>query len=345
MSANFHMVLFPVLLSAFLVAAMSPVQRVALVGKKSTAVYLAVSYTIATLGFVLLYLYWWGLTWPQNLKDGFWHAAFAAGAINVGIQYMHAKSLTYKAGEVSLVILLSAMTPGLITLLAITLGEIPGWAGWLGIMFMVAGSWVILTKEKPAHWWGYLRPFSTLSLLWRYSSLNEKERDRAKVVGLALGSAVLSTFGLLVVGLYARRAGDLQGIWTAITINWAVVGAAFAMLNLRRPRELISEWRGKGGTLLLLAGAYALLLVGANYLEVPAFAETYVAYVGTLNRSRILFGIVIVWVLYKLGFKLFGEEDLKKRLVAAMIIIIGVALIASEGLPAKLTDKLILFGF
>ncbi len=344
MSANLHLVLLPVLMSAVLVAALGLVQRAALVGK-SVALFQACAYTATTICFITLYLMWWGPVWPAHLKDGFWRAACAAGAINVGIQFLHAKSLTYKAGEVSLVTLLSAMTPGLVTLLALTLGEVPGWAGILGIACMVAGSWIILTKEQPEHWWGYLRPFKILSLYFRYDMLSSQDRDRAKVIGFAFGSALLSTFGLLFVGLYVRRAGDFQGIWMATIVNSAIVSAAFLLLNFRNARAHAGEWSGQWRVFALAIAGYAALLVGANYLEVPAFGETFVAYVGTLNRSRILFSIVMVWALYKLGFKLFGEEDLTKRFVAALIIVAGAALIASEGLPERLTSKLAFFGF
>jgi len=342
--ANVHLVLLPVLASAVLVAALGLVQRAALVGK-SVALFQAAAYGAAFTCFCLTYIWWWGLSWPPHLRDGFWRVVIAGGVINAGIQYLHAKSLTYKAGEVSLVTLLSAMTPGLVTIVALALGEMPGLAGIAGIALMVVGSWILLTKDKPEHWWGYLKPFKMFSLLVHYQALAPKDRERAKVIGLALGSACLSTFGLLAVGLYARRAGDFQGIWAATIVNSGIVTIAFILLNLRRPLSLVGEWRGQWVVFALGIAVYAALLVGANYLEVPAFAETYVAYVGTLNRSRILFSIVLVWILYKMGFVLFGEEDLKKRFVAALIIIAGATLIASEGLPGRISDKLVFFGF
>lgn len=348
MGAALTLVLLPVLGSALLVAAMNPVQRVALVGKSSPTLYLSACYAAATAGFVGLYLLWWGLSAPQQLQNGFWRAAIAAGAINIGIQYLHAKALSYKQGEVSLVTLLSALTPGLVTLLALTLGEVPGWVGVAGIGCIVIGSWVLLSKEEPAHWWQwwvYLRPLQVLSLFLEYGSLDERDRERAKVVALGLGSAALSTFGLLAVGLYVRRAGDFQGMWVGITLNWAIVGAAFILLNLRRPLALLAEWHRQWGVFGLAAVGYAALLVGANYLEVPVFGETFVAYVGTLNRTRILFGVLLVWALAKLGSTLFREQHLKRRFVAAIVMLLGATLITSEGLPERLTDRFEIFGF
>jgi drug/metabolite transporter (DMT)-like permease len=80
------------------------------------------------------------------------------------------------------------------------------------------------------------------------------------------------------------------------------------------------------------------MFVATQWLIKPLYFEAYVAYVSTLYRLQILFTVV-------LGYLIFKEQDIKKRLVAATIIIVGAMLIASDDLPARITSHLELFGF
>jgi len=339
MDAPFVLVALPVTGAAFLIACMGLLQRHALKGKSSPVLYLAYSYGWITLGFALIYVLCWGLTVPQSLQPGFWRAVLVGTLANYGIQYLHAKALTYTQGEVSLVVPLSAMTPGFITIAALTLGEVPGIMGIMGIALMSAGSWVLLFKSRPKRWWEYLTPLWRLSLIVQYSTLDAKDKERAVVVWLSLGSALLGTAGLLCDGLYTRRGGDLQGMWVAVTTLWALLGVGFYIQYLlNRTPAVVQEWSGERKKFLLTTTGYAALIIGATALQTPVFFDTFVAYVGTLGRLRILFGVV-------LAFLIFKEQDIKRRLVVALIVVAGAILIASEDLPVRLVHQMELFGF
>ena len=281
---------------------------------------------------------------PPNLKPGFWTAVCLGTFANYGIQYCNARAKTYDEGEISLIGPISAMTPGLITLLAITLGEFPGPRGWAGVLCMMAGSWVLLSPNTCTHWWEYLIPFRHVGTALRYRTLNEKEKERANVVWLMLGSAALATIGLLASGLYTRRGGDTQGWWLAAIVLWSVLSAVYFAQYLSQntlvKKEAKAEWvEGNGWKKFwLYALMYASLVVGLTAIEYSLYSVNYVAYVGKLKRLSILFVVLA-------GALLFHEQDIKKRSVAATIIVIGALLIGSEDLPERLTDKLEFFGF
>lgn len=342
---SFYAVLLPMVGASVLAAGITIVQRVALQGKKkSFLLFLAGSQALLVALFIGIYLMRWGLTIPPHLKTGFWSAVCLGIFTNYGIQYCNGKAKTYDEGEVSLVGPISAMTPGLITLLAITLGEFPGPRGWAGVICMMFGSWILLSPKTCTRWWEYLMPFRHIGLALRYHALGQKERDRAIVVWLMMGSAVLGTFGLLASGLYTRRGGDTQGWWLAAIVLWSVLSAGYFIQYLSQnalvKKEAKAEWASGSGwkKFWLCALVYASLIVGLTAIEYALYPIAYVAYVGTLRRLSILFVVLA-------GALIFHDQDIKKRSVAAVIIVAGALLIGSEDLPERLTDKLEFFGF
>jgi len=105
--------------------------------------YLILWYAMTTALFGAVYIALWGFTLPQ-LLPGFFRTVLAGAFVNVGIQFANAKAASLDAGEVSLTAPLQAMTPGLITLLALTLGEFPSALGVTGIIIMASGSWILM---------------------------------------------------------------------------------------------------------------------------------------------------------------------------------------------------------
>lgn len=86
---------------------------------------------------------------------------------------------------------------------------------------------------------------------------------------------------------------------------------------------------------ILVMGILWVLHVVTIY---PTFSRTFVAYVGTLKRFNILLSVIF-------GYLFFKEKDFKKRLWAAIIIVTGAMLIASDDLPGRLTTKIDYLGF
>ena len=334
------------MVGAFAVACIGPLRRIALKGKKSPVRLLAWSNAFLVAGLIGIYLISWGVTFPQHLKEGFWSAVVIATFLNYGISYCGAKALTYEQGEVTLVAPLAAMTPGLLTLMAVTLGELPGSRGIVGLCFLSVSSWILLTQNAKT-WRDYFRPFAQLRLLLSYRTLAEQGKQRTIVVGLALATAALGSLSMLFVGLYVRRGGDLQGLWLAVIVLWSSLTLAFFIQHrLEGKTGDRSEWRGDEKKFFLVAVLGAVMIITATYVEIPIFGKTFIAYVGTLNRVGILFSVLLVWGLSKIGKlkAIFGEQDLHKRALAVTLVVIGVLLISSENIPERLTNKLILFG-
>jgi uncharacterized membrane protein len=342
MGGSFTTLALPIVAGSLTIAGISIAQRWGVQGKKSPMHFLAWSWSITTFLLGAYYISQWGWTYPSHLLPKFWIPVFLGASVNYVSQYIHARVATYKEGEVSFTAPLSAMTPGLITLLALTLGEVPGPAGTLGIFCMAAGSWVLLFKGEVRswrEWWKYLGPLYRLRLIVRYRDLSPQDQERTIVVWLLLCTAFLGTIGLLCDGLYTRRGGDLQGMWLALVAIFGMIGAGYVIQYFLQPRE-VKEASGsiRERRFLLAVLGYAVMYALTQWFIKPLYFETYVAYVGTLYRLHILFAAI-------LGYVFFKEKEIKKRIFAAVLITIGALLIASEDLPAKITHQVEMFGF
>jgi len=312
--------------------------------------YLILWYAMTTALFGAVYIALWGFTLPQ-LLPGFFRTVLAGAFVNVGIQFANAKAASLDAGEVSLTAPLQAMTPGLITLLALTLGEFPSALGVTGIIIMASGSWILMFQKTPQGTYEYLGPIRELKYLWlrnatgsvQASGVRSVNSGKALVVRLALLSASLGTFGLLMDGLFTRRGITLQGLTLGALIFTAIFTASYAVWYILRP-DATPEQKAKAvpyfiaypGIILFLAASIAWIL--HILLVNPAYTHTYVAYVGTLKRFSILMSVV-------LGNIIFREQDFKKRFWASVLIIGGAILISMDELPARLSAKIELFGF
>lgn len=328
-----------VITGSLTIAFMNIAQRSALKDKSSPIKFLAAGFSLFTILLIANYVLVWGWNYPPNLLAGFWNPVLVGALANYAIQYIHAKVATYKEGEISLAAPLSAMTPGLITIVAITLKEFPGPRGIAGIACMVLGSWIISFPGKPAHWWGYFQPLYRLRLIMGYKELSHQDKERTKIVWLALTSAALGTIGILCDGLYTRRGSDLQGMWLGIIVLIAILAIGYVLQYFCKPPE-IKKGCGSFREKRFLWGVvvFAVMFVATQWLIKPLYFQAYVAYVSTLYRIQILFTVM-------LGYLIFKEGDIKKRLVATVIIIIGAILIASDDLPARITSHIEGFGF
>ena len=244
-------------------------------------------------------------------------------------------------GEVSLTAPLQAMTPGLITFLAITLGEFPWPMGIIGVLLMMVGSYVLLWEKIPEHWVDYIGPLRRLRLLFRLRHLSPEERNKTIVVTLALGSAAFGTMGLLFDGLYTRRGVNMQGLVLGAMIFTAILSSVYWICNLISDRKMVRvispphRWTRKIFVAVVLCSGF---WVGHILLIWPSYGHTFVAYVGSLKRFSILFSVLAGWWFFK-------EGDIKKRLWAAIFIISGAIFISLDDIPTRLTSKLEWLGF
>lgn len=370
-------IVLPVLAGTVFISAMSVLKRAILKDRQfSPLEYLIVTFGSSAILFALIYLAVWGVTSPR-LLPGFWTAVVLGAAANFLIQFFNAKAASIDAGEVSLTAPLQAMTPGLITGLALLLGEWPGQAGVLGVSLIACGSYVLLWSRTPERWYDYFGPIQRLRYLFRLGRLTPQERSKTLVVSLALGSAAMGTVGLLFDGLYTRRGIDLQGLILASMTLVGLLAASYVVWFLIRPDD---AKRGRRGLALALAWTHnaspvpairsdgrrdkrirgerwseardalvtnrflflLVLVVMSWVLHVlfiqPTYREAYVAYVGTLKRFSVLISVVS-------GYLLFGEQELKRRLWAAVLVVLGAFFISLDGLPERVSSRFEGLGF
>lgn len=337
-------VVIPIMLGCLMNACSNILKRYLLKNKKlSPLQFLIVGYGLISCICAVAYVAIWGFEMPPRLLPKFWSAVFAGAAANFVIQFLNAKAASLDKGEVSLTAPLQAMTPFMITMLALTLGEYPGRIGALGVLCMMCGSYALLWEGNPQHWYDYLGPLKRLRLILRIDHVTDEEWNKTLVVCMALGSAAMGTIGLLFDGLYTRRGVDIQGLMMAIIVLIGALSVGYALWYLVKPdatliqhANFFSTISGKRFTLFLLL--FAAACVSHWLLVQPTFNKAFIAYVGTLKRFHILFGVI-------LGHLIFKEGDFKKRMWVAVIIIIGAILISMDGLPLRLTDKVIGLGF
>ena len=333
-------VVLPVLAGTLCITGIGLSRRYALRETGVSAInFLTVYYALATVTFGILYSIIWGWTYPP-VMHGFWLAVLSSAIVNVFVQFCNAKAASLDKGEVSLTAPLQAMTPGLITFLAITLGEFPGPMGIIGVSLMMVGSYVLLWEKTPEHWLDYLGPLRRLRLLAHWRDLDSGERNKTLVVTLALTSATLGTVGLLFDSLYTRRGVNMQGLVLGAMAFTASLMSVYwiwgKVVNLKK--SLVSDSRHWSNKTMLAVGLCSLLWVGHIILIWPSYQHTLVAYVGTLKRFSVLFSVLAGWWFFR-------ESEVKKRLWAGGFIVTGTIFISLDGVPGQLINKLEELGF
>lgn len=338
-------VVFPILVGATAMAFEKICYRYVMKnGIVSPLRFLILKFSLVVALFMAIYISLWGFTIP-NLLPGFWNAVIIGTLAGTIIHFCNAKAASLDKGEVSLTAPLQAMTPGLITGLALLLGEYPGKAGVFGVFLMACGSYILLFEKSPERWYDYIGPIKRLRLLLNLSRLSEGERNKTIVVSLALTSACMGTIGLLCDGLYTRRGIDVQGLTLGSMAYAAILVFNFAFWYTIFPdRKPIAQY-ANGGRPIRFENKYLLILLVIGILWVvhiytiwPAFNKTYVAYAGTLKRFSILVSVVF-------GSIIFKEQDFKKRLVAAFLVVIGAYFISLDNLPLRIATRIEGWGF
>ena len=261
----------------------------------------------------------------------FWLAVVATTSFNVFIQYANVKSK--ELADTSLVTPIQALTPGLVVMAALVLGEVPSWQGVIGILLISVGVYVH-SREDAKTWHDWLLPFSMLLFPPNCARLPPSLQAivRPKVLALrwAFLSACLGTGGLIFDSLVARHGSvevgfSVQAIMLAslYTISLRTSRDENTNCFLGRRQKKCNPWTAR----LLLGGFYGLHVV----FVMTAFRLAPVAYIGTLKR----FSIVIVALL---AWWLLGEIKVKHRLWPILVITAGSLCLAFDGTIPKFID-------
>ncbi len=329
-----------IVLGCVCITAIQAVKRLAMKGGAIDPTrFLVWQFSCATALYGALYIFVWGFTWPE-LGTSFWSAVVGCAFANLFIQWLGTKAASLSAGDVSLTAPLQAMTPGMITLLALSLGEFPGWLGIAGIACMAVGTYYLTWPKQREGWYDWIGPLYHLRRLTQWRSLNAEDRSRTLAISLSLGSAAIGTFGLLFESLYTRRAGDLQGLVLGSTTVCLLLALGYAFAYF------VSGGAAKA-TPVTRHLVFGSLIMGALFVAhwmciQPGFAHFLTSYVGTLKRLSILFTVCIGVFVFK---EAKDRTQLKDRLWAAGFITVGSILIACDGLMTNVVGAVERLGF
>jgi drug/metabolite transporter (DMT)-like permease len=218
---------------------------------------------------------------------------WCAASVLIHLFYFVALIEAYRAGDMGQVYPIARGSAPLMTATATTLfvGERLGFAGWCGIVLLVAG--VVLLS---------LRGGRDLARL-----------DR-RAVGFALFTAVTICAYSVVDGLGARLAGSANAYSIALFVGNALVLLIYALI--RGGWAVVPAMARHWG--IGLAGG--TLQAGSYGIAIWAMTVAPIAIVAALRETSVLFGAAIAVV--------FLKEPLRaSRIVAALMIVAGLALI------------------
>lgn len=334
-------ILLPIFLGTIAMAFIEIFRRFILNSKAISPLQFLISwYTTATLLFGIMYVTRWSFTMPYMLA-GFWNAIFGWLAANFFIQLFNALAASYDEGEVSKTKPIQSMTPGLILGLGLVFGEYPGPMGIAGIMFIMAGTYVLFSKAS-APWYApfFSIRYSIRTIVKGFTSeeISQEEFNSAAVVVLSFLSACMGTVGILFDGMFTRRGVNTQGLVLGAMTGTALLSATYGIWYLIRPDSKKVEH--PRGFALFLEKNYFFALVGIASVWVlhvilinPTYHETYVAYTGSLKRLSIPLTVILAYVCFK-------EKELPKRFKAAILVAIGAILISRDDVTGRISKKL-----
>lgn len=233
--------------------------------------------------------------WVARPEFTLQHALLAGGSAIIHVAYFVSLQRGYRAGDLSLVYPLARGSgPALATALAIlVLGERPGPQALLGTALVVLSVFVLAGG--------------------RSGRRGGPSQRRAVLYGLATG---------VFISLYTTWDGFAVGHAGAAPIVYMLVGEAFralmlAPVALRNRPEVARIWREARGPTI----GVALLSTLAYMMVLTAMQFTPVSLVAPTREISILIGTI-------LGARLLAEGQWRRRLLGALGMVAGVALLA-----------------
>lgn len=198
---------------------------------------------------------------------------------------------------------LLALTPAFTVPAALALlGERVSAIGLAGIAFVVAGTFLLYYDRAHGGWRNVGAPF----------------RAFARQQGAKLMLFVAMIYG--ITSVMGKAALDYMPASSFGAFYFLFVGTVSAtVLLLRRPASGRALLRRPG--LQLLAGGLFAVMVYTHYLALETVQASYMI---AVKRTSILFSVIY-------GGLFFGERKLLKCLMAAALMLVGVAMLAREG--------------
>ncbi|MEG5040761.1 MULTISPECIES: EamA family transporter [unclassified Microcoleus] len=244
---------------------------------------------------VICLLPWVLYTGIPPLNSQFWLALLIGGSINAVTALLYIKAI--KLSDLSLTLPMVALTPLFMLVTSpLIVGEYPNFFDYIGILLIVAGSYLLNIKEKSK---GSLAPFKAL--------LDEP------------GPKLM----LIVAVLWSIAANfDKIGVTNSNPIFW--VFSLFGTMSVLLLPVLLHKTPNPGRQIFkqlpMLAAMGFINAIGIIF-QMQALTLAFVVQVIAIKRTSVLMGVLF-------GHFLFKEKDIQQRFLGAGIMILGVLFIS-----------------
>ncbi|MBN2094488.1 MAG: EamA family transporter [Candidatus Aenigmarchaeota archaeon] len=238
------------------------------------------------------------LLWYYGIPEigpAFVPALLISGGINIVTILLQMKAL--KCSDLSVVSPMQAFAPLFVLILSpFILGEVPGPLGVFGVLLIVFGSYFLHIK---CHSRGVLEPLKALL----------KDRGARMMLAVTMLWSVSTIF-------------DKVGVLNSSPIFWSAAALGFIAIGM----NLLMAFHSKKSIRQISPhmGSFFLIgLVGAltTIFQSAALGLIFASYVSAIKRFSIVLGVIF-------GFFIFREKNIRERLLGALIMLLGVVLIA-----------------
>lgn len=222
----------------------------------------------------------------------------------IGVAAFYCVMISLKNLEISNALPLLALTPGFVAIFAfILLGESLRMMEIVGLIFLIAGTYILENKNTNIFYF----PFTVF-----YKS----KYHRFILIALLLftASSILDKLLLIKLNLSPISLTAFQHIFFA-----ALFSIAYIFFRSKEPSDSIRVEKSNFGWIVLIS----LFTIGYRFAQIAAISLASVALVLAIKRTSVFWATLI-------GGKIFNDEDLLKRSIAAILILIGAILILRE---------------
>jgi drug/metabolite transporter (DMT)-like permease len=213
--------------------------------------------------------------------------------------------LSMKNLELSEALPLLAVSPAFVALLAfIFVGDNLKLVEWAGIFLIVAGTYILEIKKGESN---IFAPFQNIFRSAKYIYV--------------LSAVVLFTITSLMDRVLLK--GYKLPPYTFMAYQQLFYALIFLVIVLAKRKNPILPFRNINRDIWLMILLVAIFTVIYRFTQIAAVKLAPVALVLAVKRISVLIAVI-------LGGKLFKEQNLRRRLIAAIIILVGITLLASQ---------------
>ncbi|MBI4683853.1 MAG: EamA family transporter [Nitrospirae bacterium] len=245
----------------------------------------------------LLLIVWFFIPIPQLDKE-FYRAFFIALPIEIITIVLYIKAL--KVSPLSLTLPFLALTPIVLIFASyFIVGETVSLWGGTGIFLIASGSYILNLSEIKK---GIFEPFKAIT----------REKGSLFMIGVALLYSITASFGKIAIE-HSSPLFFAITYFTALTVFFAPIALWMGRYELK---SFMSEMQLR---YLILPGILYGLMAATHMLGMKL---TKVAYMVSVKRLSLIIGILY-------GYFLFREENIRERLLGAIIMLIGFVIIVT----------------